>query len=56
MQDFQPHSESATNSAMGVVDMKQNKDIGQLVEKNNVGDEYKGQYLQGWRRLLVSIA
>jgi hypothetical protein len=56
MQDSQTHSRSATNGNTRVMDMEEKKDIGQLVEKKNVGDEYNRQYLQGWRRHLVSLA
>jgi hypothetical protein len=40
MQDSQTHSRSAMNGNTRVMDMEEKKDIGQLVEKKNVGDEY----------------
>jgi hypothetical protein len=58
MQEPQLTPTSATHSAddekIGAEGEK--KDVEQLVVEKSDGDEYKGQYLQGWRRTLVSLA
>jgi hypothetical protein len=57
MQEPQLTPTSATHSAEDEnIAEGEKKDVEQLVVEKSNGDEYKGQYLQGWRRTLVSLA